>query len=215
MPKSSQATVHYWAKDYSTGGPIPVADVSLCSFANLDCNTPLQHGTTGSDGYVALSFQNSTAVGPNSNGLNGYLKLSAPSYVPYFDYCGFPITEPDLYLYTEPLKISDLQGDYAAVSMVQDLMRATIGVVVYDCLLSPAADVQVTVSNADGLTHSFTATGAATDTTDRKGFLIFANVPAGDAQVVARPAGLKQRSSTVSVTVRAGSQMIVRLYPTP
>jgi hypothetical protein len=216
-PTSGGVEIRYVVKDFASGAVVPMANVSVCSFVDTDCSMPLANGTTSDAGVVSLSVSNVSSGGGviNSLGLNGYFKVLAPGYPPYYSYWGFPLSASYFGSYGEIDTMSSIQQNVGAVNAVLDPSRGILTVVVYDCVYNAAPDVEVTLSTADVETRSFRTSGLETATTDVGGLLIFLNVPVGDVLVTAKPAALDRTSSTVSATVRAGSLTSVGAVPTP
>ncbi len=218
-PRSTTVTAHFWPKDYS-GGAVSGVTASVCKATDLDCTSPLGDGEgVPPDGEITLSFPNP----PESQlgqilGLDGYFKLTAPGYVPTYYYWGLPLSEPELFAYTDLVTPSTLQEFANAESVNIDPARGELAVAVFDCLTTPgAAGVQVKLDTADDETRSFDLSSdmAATVTESPSGTLFFWNVKAGTVNVTTTPVAIGRRSGRYSATIRAGTSTILLAYPTP
>jgi hypothetical protein len=179
---------------------------------------PFASGMTDTSGEVSLPFQNvgQMGLGQLGLGLTGYLKITAPTIIPYYYYWGFPLSASEFYSRADVTTPSELQGILTALNVTQDTARGIVTVVTYDCQMNAASRVEVTLSTADALTRAFSpTTGAATTTTDQSGLIAFTNVLAGTVQITATPTALGTASSRVGAIVRAGSMTTVLAVPTP
>jgi hypothetical protein len=215
-PRSATATIHFEPKDYQSGVPIPGVGVSVCDSVDIDCASPLGAGTSDPTGLALLTVENPINTAGHQNlGLTGYLKATSPDYVPFYEFWGFPLSEPSFYAYGELNKPASFAQIAASVAVPLDSSRGTLAVAVYDCEENPAAGVDVSLIPADSSTRSFTTTGAETASTDVTGVLVFLNVPAGHVQITAAPKGLKGPSSVIGANVWAGAITQAIVLPSP
>jgi hypothetical protein len=211
-------TYHFWVEDYSTAMPVAGAAVALCALNDIPCAMPLQTAVTDTAGSVSLLFRNvQNASGQQGLGLNGFLRIVSDGFRPAYYYWGSPISEAEMYSYSQVTTLAEFQQISASVNVTPDPTRGTVAVASYDCSLigGAAAGVQVTLTTADQMTQSFTPSGAATTITDTTGILIFTNVPVGTFQWTITPLVLQKPSSTGSANVRAGATTTVLAFPTP
>jgi hypothetical protein len=216
-PKVATTAFHFWLREY--GGTTAVADagVSFCSGNNPSCSPPLVTGTTDSTGEVSLPLQqgNGGIVGPQFEGVTGFVKVEAPEYMPYYAFSGFPFGSAQVFSYGEVLTQSTFQTYATGLGVTLRPDHGHVGVLVYDCLVNAAPDVQVTVSLHDSYTRSFQLGGMASDSTDAQGYLFFYNVPVGPITVTMTPKATGKPSSQVVASVVAGAITSVAAYPTP
>jgi hypothetical protein len=84
--------------------------VTACDYADTNCNQVIASGTTNSTGEVPLPLGQVQALqGPRNNGLRGFLHVTATTYVPFYYDWGYPLSQPDVFLYGEVVTPSDLQ----------------------------------------------------------------------------------------------------------
>jgi hypothetical protein len=218
-PEAPTTTLGFWIKDYVTDTRVAGALVRVCQPHDENCTQPLAMGTTDIVGQVSLTFQNGQATGAGLNngaGLNGFLRVTSPTIVPFDYYWGFPFVEAQVpSIFGTVITPSELQDQWNAVGVTTDPARGTVSVYVTDCRLNAASGVEVTLSPMDKLTQSFASTGASTTMTGPDGILTFANVPAGALQITATPLALGKPSSQVNIIVQAGYLTLATMYPTP
>jgi hypothetical protein len=199
-------------ENYSPVGPESGVLVELCALSDLDCATPITHGTTDPGGNVSLSFDLTGAGGP---GLTGYLKLTRDDLLTSYVYWGFPLSGTELstraQVVTKSANASLLQNG----GIKPDPSRGNIAVATFDCQFGVAPGLTVTIEPSDQETKGLDPNGQPTTITDSNGLIFFANVPAGPAQVTVSPPGLMRPSSTVPVNVRTDGETVVYAYPTP
>jgi hypothetical protein len=217
VPKSNTATIHFWAKDYSDTGALADIGVSVCDTSDVDCSTPARSGATGPTGEVSLAFANINSLNRNL-GFTGYLKFSSQQYLPGQLFWGFPLSEPDFFLYGTSVTPASFQAIIAAENVSLDPSRSALNVVVFDCLGSQAPDVTVNVSSADGETIVNTANLVRSNTTDSTGTLLWSNVPTGPVTVTATPMAIGRPSSIVNANVQGAAGIggpTIYAVPTP
>jgi hypothetical protein len=215
-PRSATATILFEPRDYQSGVPIPGVAVSVCDSVDVGCVSPLGAGTSDPTGLASLIVENPLNTAGHQNlGLTGYLKATSPDYVPFYEFWGFPLSEPSYYSYGELTKTASLTEIATSVDVMLDSSRGTVAVAVYDCEGNPAAGVDVSLIPHDVSTRSFTTTGAEVATTDVTGVLVFLNAPAGHVQITAKPDALEGPSSVIGANVWAGAITQVIVLPSP
>jgi hypothetical protein len=181
---------------------------------DLDCAQPLGHGQTDASGLAAFPVQNPTLISPL--GINGYLQLVLPGYVPTLLYWGFPLseaTDDNNWKFVTPAVNQQLA---ATGGVTLDPMRGQITVRVFDCLPRPAPEVEVTTNITDPKMSEFYGLAFnRTPPTDSSGLVFFNNVPVGPVTLTATPVALGRPSSKVAVSVRAGFDTAVEMWVTP
>lgn len=213
-PKAATNTIQLTVKDFTTGLKIPNVNVAVCSPIDLDCSQSYAQGETNENGQATLQFPRVLNF-TQQLGLDGYLQLTSPTLAASRYYWGFPLVEAQVALYTEAFTLDELQQFFLAAHVTQNPMRGSLATVVEDCLQNPAPGVQVTLSNRDMLTQELGFTGSPETETDQFGIAIFTNVPAGPLVLTATPLATGKVSSTVSVNVVAGGQIVAVMWPTP
>jgi len=216
-PVSASDTYHFWVTGYPLGMPIAGAPVALCSAADPDCNPPIQTGTTDSSGEVSLPFQNSSISGPQQSGLVGFLRITADGFMPTDYYWTHPLSESQMYSYTEIATVAQWQELAAEVNVMPDPTLAIVTIVAYACpsLGGSQAGIEVTVSTANAMTQSFTTSAVATNITDSTGILTFWNVPPGTFRWTTIPKALGRQAGTGTATARAGTVTTILAFVTP
>lgn len=224
------------ALDYNTGLPVPGVEICLSE----DCATCGSQGsvyaaaTTDMSGFwkVTLPLPAIGAFGATQPSFQGCARFSSPTIVTQWGNDGFPQTNATWNIAPSnagtPFTPSELAEDFMAVGASWDSSRAVISMRVYDCLGTPAPDVQVASDTQDSQTVVYysganSATSVSTITanaTGSTGIAAFINVPAPDAGAVnvrltATPVGLGKASSEETVGVQAGVVTVVGMTPTP
>jgi hypothetical protein len=195
-------------------------DVSVCSgLGDPNCPSSLAHTTTDAAGRAVMQVSN---VSANFVGLDGYLQLSSPGYVPTLWYWGFPLSEANLSLInwdfskipvslTSPANLASL--GLAAGAPPLDPTQGVVVAVVVDCHASPAAGVEVSAGGLRAYYGIGTPNETATDSTNH--LVTFTNVPVGRLELTAMPVSLNKVSSRRTVNVRANTLTFTYLIPTP
>ncbi len=195
-------------------------DLLACNGNDVDCTDFLAKGQTNDAGRAVFEVPNQAQV--SGLGLNGYLQLTLPGYVPDLSYWGFPLSEATFTesynaFLSDGLRLvtpADLQALATSLNMTLDPQLGIVAILVADCGIHVAPGVTVT-TNVAGLSPIYNQNSSlmATDTT---GFLAFLNVPPGTVDFTAFPVALGGKASShVSVIVRAGSITTVAMEPTP
>jgi hypothetical protein len=216
-PKASTCTIHFWVWDI-TGPPIPGATVDVYSPLDVNNVNPLetpQKQMTDANGRVLLTFDNASV----GLGLNGFVHIAAPNYLPTNVYWGFPVVEASV-LFSGHLVGTNGLNELASIGLAQDQTKGAINVGVADCRYAFAPGVQVTLSTGaeggpaepQGLS---TTTYQPTMTTDATGHMLFLNVPVGLTEITATPPSKGKPSSQVIVYVAANTLTEVYMPPAP
>lgn len=215
---SASDTYHFWVQDYPTGMPIAGAPVMLCSTADPDCKIPITPpGTTDPSGEVTLPFQNSSISGTEQSGLVGFLRVAPGGFMPDDYYWTHPLSESQVYSYTELATVAEWQELAATLNVTLDPTRGIVTVAAYTCpnLAGSQAGIEVKISTADKGTQSFTPSGVATNITDSTGILTFFNVPPGLFQWTTIPKVLGRQAGTATATAHAGMETTILGIVTP
>jgi hypothetical protein len=172
---------------------------------------------TDPDGTLSLPFANRVSNGSVTDlGLQGYLALAAPGYVPAYFYWGFPFSASQYSAYDRALFTpAALQNILAELGVTENGSRGTLIVSPVDCVGGFGSGVEVAVSTADGQTRAFTTMGVETNITDSAGVIVFLNVPPGTATVTTTPSAIARVSGHTEVIIRAGTETLVLAEPTP
>jgi hypothetical protein len=206
--------VEVYDSDYSM--PLPGVHVALCGHDDLDCSNPVDEVDSGADGSLTLLLQNKNAI----RGFDGYLLLKSAATLRLRHYWGFALSKRSFALRRDASGLSgialptqaDLEELLAAVSTPPDPTRGVLTIVVADCRGEAAPDVEVSIAMSDARTVAHYA-GNTHNRTDRTGQVLFANVPPGVVQLSAKPDGLGQPSTQITVVVEAGAITSVRMLP--
>jgi hypothetical protein len=201
--------------DGLTGSVVPSVNVNVCPLNDLTCRSPITSATTDDAGAALLRFPNQALGASGLVGFTGFLALQSPAIAPQYYFWGYPLTGPVALTYTTTFTPPELDQLLYNANVMQAADRGFVQVAVYDCTSSPAVGVQVSLSNADTVTQSFTTLGVKSWVTPQNAELSFTNVPTGVLDVIATPPSLTQPSSRVTVAVDAGASSVVLLYPTP
>ena len=220
--KSATVTVTIQVTDYvATGTTYAGVDVKVCDPNDVDCSSPRAQGTTDANGVIALQVPN--PYGTTYLGLDGYIQLKSPDFLPYLYYWGFPLSEPEFPLvdspnFTESIKVltaDEISQLATSLGEPYDPSETLLTAFAGDCAPHLAPDVQITtdppypgVLKVYGLSRTLTAT-------DVKGFATLAFLPAGSIDVVATPLATGKVSSRRTVYVRPGWVTEVAMFPTP
>jgi hypothetical protein len=203
-PKSPTVTYQFYAADYNSEAPLSGMDVSVCGPTDMNCTQPFGSGQTVANGYAAFQVQNPTQA-TTGLGINGYLQLSLPGYVPELLFWGFPLSEATEYnnwRFVTPVVEQELEQ---AAGVMQDPTRGLIEARVWDCRLNIAPGVVVTADVSDaGVSEFYGLPGTSKPPTDTTGLVFFDNVPAGSVTLTATPVAIGRPSSQATVLVRAG-----------
>jgi hypothetical protein len=216
-PVSAMDTYHFWLRDYVTGLPVQGASVTLCSTPDVNCAMPKASSTTNASGEVSLPFQNTSISGIEQSGLVGFLRSTADGYMPADYYWTHPLGQAQMDSYTELATLAEWQQVAAEVSVTQASDRGIVTVAAYGCpgIVGSQADIKVAISTADAMTQSFTLSGVAADVTDKVGFLVFFNVPAGTFQWTTTATAVGKQAGTATASVRAGAETVILAFVTP
>jgi hypothetical protein len=213
--KTTAICTHCGAGDAPiAGGPggsaISEASVRICSVADPPCAFPLAAGITAQDGTVALKIDTSLYRPP----LAVFLEYRKPGRQDTLVNLTTPPVTADLEVGRVSMEDEKSEQEPTAIDLgtTYDPTRATVYLLTRDCNLQPAAK-RITLTWLDGdaatVTRGYIAyTGGA----------IAVNLPINAAQitrVVARVSDTNQLVGIANVVVRARSNTVLRLVPTP
>jgi hypothetical protein len=129
--------------------PYEGLNVKACSRTDLDCTAPVGTATTDANGAFTLT------VPPGPNGFDGYVDLSGSNLYPTLYYFLPPVivggTRGKLRLPSSDT-ITALAG---GISVELDTTRGHLAMVPWDCTMSPAPGVSITIDAADEKSTSF------------------------------------------------------------
>jgi hypothetical protein len=218
-PVASSTMLHFWLRDFFHQKDVSGANVSACNEGDAVCSPALQSQTTDATGEVSLplALDRSGFVGSQYQGLRAFLKVTAPTYMPYYYDWGHPLAAPEAYFYGEVTGIADWQMNAANLHVTVDPNRGHLGVTVYDCFGVAAPGVHVDLGGAaDSETHSFTLGALESNVTDTQGQLFFFNVIPGTVTVTTTPSAIAPRHSGVVTTLAyMGAITSLLAFPTP
>jgi hypothetical protein len=215
IPQSSSVALTFVATDYVSLVGVPGASVSVCSPADVACAAPLASAQTDATGTAVLTVSN--AHTPGGLGLDAYLQITDPSFVPTLFYWGFPLGTSRWTVRGELLTPAEQQSLLASIHVTLDPNRGQIDAQVVDCAFHPAPGVGVSIDVADSETKViYGLPGNATATsTDQTGLVSFLDVPPGSVQLTATARSQGAPVSRISIQVRAGWITDVTMVPTP
>lgn len=152
-----------------------------------------------------------------------YLQITSPGTVPYLYYWGFALSEAQFFLTDGPFNQSamlvntsdELQQTASALGVTLDPMRGVVVAVVADSNGGVAPNVRVTSNSTDSLIREFYGGSTTAAATDSSGLAEFLNVPVGTIDLTATPVVTGKASSRVTVQVRAETETVVTMRPTP
>jgi hypothetical protein len=208
-------------KDFETGSIFHGVDVKVCARADVSCDNPRAHGSIGPSGTVVLEFPN--PVDFKGLGLDGYVQLESPDFLPWLFYWGFPLSEPELVLVDSALwnlSIRVLTLDEAnalgtSLGSSYDPGKSLLIATVHDCESRLAPGMKVTTNPAGPDAGEFYGLSPALTATDSYGFATLAGLPTGSVDVIATPLALGKPSSRQTVNVRPGWVTAPIMLPTP
>lgn len=184
------------------GAGVEAMSVKVCPGSDLTCPSPVDQKTTDADGRATVSLPMGTS------GFSGFAILSHPDYVETIAMANVPIvlqrTDP---VNLDVIKTAELEAITSALGGA-DPTRGHLLVGTWDCLLRPAAGVQVALTGGDADTKGFYVIGSLPDTsatqTGERGGAGFLNVPVGSASVANVRASDGAAVSTATVPIVAG-----------
>ena len=200
-----------------------------CSSARVaQCSTPinivLAHGQTDDAGTITLPvpFYVNAAGVPATECAQSTSPANPPTIVPTLDYYSFPPSEPTFMvtsMFFQTLASQVLTPDesaqyYMTFGLRQDPMRGQLAALVYDCLGSLAAGVQVRTTNLSDA-GGVSVEGVTDAGTSSSGLISFDNMPPGSSTLTATPRGLGKPASVFTANVAAGTLTGVDMFPTP
>jgi hypothetical protein len=213
-PSADPITFGMSIVEFVTEKPYEGLTVKACSQSDLDCGAPLATATTDANGR----FEMTVPSGPS--GFNGYIDLSGQSIF------------PALYYFLPPLIVGGDRGRLRlpaadtitllvkAIGVELDPTRGHLALVPWDCTLSPAPGVSLSIDTADAMTTTYyfrqgAPSHAATETDVAPALGGAVNLPARLALVRATVTSRDQPSAEVNFNIRAGTLTASSLPPSP
>jgi hypothetical protein len=89
-PTASPTTLTTEVVNYGTDQPVAGADVSICRFLDPTCSSPLGHGQTDSNGFVAVNVP-AEAIGGLQ--VDTYAQITSLAIIPTLYFPGYPVSE--------------------------------------------------------------------------------------------------------------------------
>jgi hypothetical protein len=220
-PTSDTVRMTIQVKDFETGSIFYGVDVKVCERTDVNCDNPRAQGTIGLSGSVVLQFPNPLDF--KGLGLDGYVQLQSPEFLPWLFYWGFPLSEPELVLADSPLwgltirvlTLNEASAVGTSLGGSYDPGKSLLIATVHDCESHIAPGVQVTTNPADPDAGEFYGLSPTLTATDGYGFATFAGLPTGSVDVIATPLALGKTSSRQTVTLRHGWVTAPIMLPTP
>jgi hypothetical protein len=194
------------------GRGVAGAKVLACGTADCEmCKTPLDEGTTDSNGFVHLK-----KLSTFGGGFRGCFQIDAAGYLPAMWFLGRPVTREEWLQRNLVVTLADVELLANNVGAKLDMSLGQVMIGARDCLVTPASGVTIDPPTTPG---SFIVYFRGSETTkngptDDTGQVAIGNVQPGPFTAIMRDSkGIELGRATMRI--RAGWTTGVYVFPSP